>query len=122
MWLLVFELWTFGRTVGCSYPLSHLTSPLLVFRDRVSLYSPGCPGTHCVDQSGLELRNPPASAFLVLGLKACATTAQLLVLFFIWGTVKLLSFFFLRFIYFMYVSTLSLFSDTPEEGIRSHYR
>jgi hypothetical protein len=28
MWLLGFELWTFGRAVGCSYPLSHLTSPL----------------------------------------------------------------------------------------------
>jgi hypothetical protein len=27
MWLLGFELWTFGRTVGCSYPLSHLTAP-----------------------------------------------------------------------------------------------
>jgi hypothetical protein len=27
MWLLGSELWTFGRTVGCSYPLSHLTSP-----------------------------------------------------------------------------------------------
>jgi hypothetical protein len=46
----------------------------LVFRDRVSLYSPGCPGTHFVDQAGLELRNPPASASQVLGLKACATT------------------------------------------------
>jgi hypothetical protein len=34
----------------------------LVFRDRVSLYSPGCPGAHFVDQAGLELRNPPASA------------------------------------------------------------
>jgi hypothetical protein len=33
-----------------------------VFRDRVSLYSPGYPGTHFVDQAGLELRNPPASA------------------------------------------------------------
>jgi hypothetical protein len=31
-------------------------------------------------------------------------------------------FFFLRFIYLMYMSTLQLFSDTPEEGIRSHYR
>jgi hypothetical protein len=31
-------------------------------RDRVSLFSPGCPGTHFVDQAGLELRNPPASA------------------------------------------------------------
>jgi hypothetical protein len=49
----------------------------LVFRDRVSLCSPGCPGTHSVDQAGLELRNPPASAPQVLGLKACATTARL---------------------------------------------
>jgi hypothetical protein len=47
---------------------------ILVFRDRVSLYSPGCPGTHFVDQAGLELRNPPASVSRVLGLKACATT------------------------------------------------
>jgi hypothetical protein len=45
----------------------------MVFRDRVSLYSPGCPGTHFVDQAELELRNPPASASRVLGLKACAT-------------------------------------------------
>jgi hypothetical protein len=50
----------------------------LVFRDRVSLYSPGCPGTHFVDQAGLELRNPPASASQVLGLKACATTPGLM--------------------------------------------
>ena len=46
----------------------------LVFRDRVSLCSPGCPGTHFIDQAGLELRNPPASASQVLGLKACTTT------------------------------------------------
>jgi hypothetical protein len=32
------------------------------FRDRFSLCSPGCPGTHFVDQAGLELRKPPASA------------------------------------------------------------
>jgi hypothetical protein len=38
------------------------------------MYSPGCPGTHFVDQAGLELRNPPASIFQVLELKACATT------------------------------------------------
>jgi hypothetical protein len=49
---------------------------VVVFQDRVSLCSPGCPGTHSVDQAGFELRNPPASAFLVLGLKACATTAR----------------------------------------------
>jgi hypothetical protein len=52
---------------------------LFVFRDRVSLCSPGCPGTHYVDQAGLQLRNPPASASQVLGLKACATTARLCV-------------------------------------------
>ena len=46
----------------------------LVFWDTVSLYSPGCPGTHFVDQAVLELRNPPASASQVLGLKARATT------------------------------------------------
>jgi hypothetical protein len=54
---------------------------VLVFQDRVSLCSPGCPGTHCVDQAGLELRNLPASASQVLGLKACTTTAQLRVSF-----------------------------------------
>jgi hypothetical protein len=43
------------------------------FRDRVSLCSPGCPGTHFVDQAGLELRNLPAFASRGLGLKACAT-------------------------------------------------
>jgi hypothetical protein len=35
---------------------------VLFFRDRVSLCSPGCPGTYFVDQAGLQLRNPPASA------------------------------------------------------------
>jgi hypothetical protein len=47
---------------------------LTALRDRVSLCSPGCPGTHSVDQAGLKLRNLPASASQVLGLKACATT------------------------------------------------
>jgi hypothetical protein len=55
----------------------------LVFQDRVSLYSPGCPGTHFVDQAGLELRNPPASASQVLGSKACSTTTQLFLSFII---------------------------------------
>jgi hypothetical protein len=39
--------------------------------------TPGCPGTHSVVQAGLELRNPPASASQVLGLKAYATTVLL---------------------------------------------
>jgi hypothetical protein len=29
-----------------------------VFQDRVSLCSPGCPGTHSIDQDGLELGDP----------------------------------------------------------------
>jgi hypothetical protein len=48
----------------------------LVFQDRVSLCSPCCPGAHSVDQVGLKLRNSPASASQVLGLKACVTTAR----------------------------------------------
>ena len=48
------------------------------FRDRVSLCSPGCPGTHVLDQIGLELRNSLASASQMLGLKPWATTARLL--------------------------------------------
>jgi hypothetical protein len=47
-----------------------------VFQDRISLYSPGCPVTHSVDQAALELRNPPAPASQMLGLKACTTTAR----------------------------------------------
>jgi hypothetical protein len=37
--------------------------------------SPGCPGTHSIDQASLELRNPPASASQILELKVCATTS-----------------------------------------------
>jgi hypothetical protein len=51
-----------------------LKSFFFFLQDRVSLYSPGCPETHFVDQAGLELRNPPASASRVMGLKVCATT------------------------------------------------
>jgi hypothetical protein len=49
-----------------------------VFQDRVSLCSPGCPGTQSADHAGLELRYPPASPSQVLGLKACTTTDQLI--------------------------------------------
>ena len=47
-----------------------------VFWDRVSLYSPGCPGTLSVDQAGLELRYTLASASWVLGLKVWVTIPQ----------------------------------------------
>ena len=43
-----------------------------------NLGSLACPGTYSVDQIGLELRDIPASASQLLGLKTCATTAQLL--------------------------------------------
>jgi hypothetical protein len=61
----------------------------MVFQDRVSLYSPGCPGNHSVDQAGLELRNPPASASQVLGLKTCTTTAWQIEIFIIETKLKL---------------------------------
>jgi hypothetical protein len=32
-----------------------LAVSVLFLQDRVSLWSPGCPGTHSVDQTGLEL-------------------------------------------------------------------
>ncbi|GAB1289844.1 Predicted gene 11032 [Apodemus speciosus] len=42
------------------------TSTILWGRMRggelISLCSPGCPGTHSVDQAGLELSNHPVSA------------------------------------------------------------
>ena len=44
---------------------------------QVSLFSPGYSGFHSVDQAGLRLRDLPASASQVLGLKVCATTAWL---------------------------------------------
>jgi hypothetical protein len=68
------------NSLGCRKSNSQeIIAVLFIFspRDRVSLCSSGCPGTHCVNQAGLELRNLPASASQVLGLKACATTARL---------------------------------------------
>jgi hypothetical protein len=42
----------------------------------VFLCSSDCPGTHSVDQAGLELRNLPASASQVLGIKTYATMSN----------------------------------------------
>jgi hypothetical protein len=51
--------------------------PMIKPRALPQSYSlPNYPGTHSVDQAGLKLRNPPASASHVLGLKVCATTAR----------------------------------------------
>ena len=62
-----------------------LSDPLtleLHFENRVSLCSPGCPGTHFVDQAVLTHRDPLNSASWVLGLKASTTTVWLFVFFF----------------------------------------
>ena len=47
---------------------------LFLVQDSVSLCNPGWPRLHCADQNSLKLRDPPASAFPVLILKACAIT------------------------------------------------
>lgn len=48
-----------------------------VFQVMVSLYNSGCPDTCSVDQACLELTSSPSSVFPVLSLKACTTTAWL---------------------------------------------
>jgi hypothetical protein len=67
---LMFQIIVYRITI-----LRHFFFSFSFFQDRVSLCSHGCPGTHSVDQAGLKLRNPPATASQVLGLKACATIA-----------------------------------------------
>jgi hypothetical protein len=53
---------------------------LFCFFETGFLCISGCPGTQSVNQAGLKLRNPPASASQVLGLKVCTTTpGQLLI-------------------------------------------
>jgi hypothetical protein len=44
----------------------HFFSLVCLFFETVFFY--GCPGTHSVDQAGLELRDPPASASQMLGI------------------------------------------------------
>ena len=61
----VFEMWFLSPCLFCFVVLFSLKI--------VSLNSFGCLGTHSVDQPGLRLRDPPASASWVLGSKACAT-------------------------------------------------
>ncbi|EGV93196.1 hypothetical protein I79_012880 [Cricetulus griseus] len=58
---------------------SRKISGIQVFRNRISLCSFGAyPGTRSTrDQAGLELRDTPASASRVLGLKACTTNTRL---------------------------------------------
>jgi hypothetical protein len=49
----------------------------VIFETGFPCVALGCPQTCSVDQAGLEFRNLPALASQVLGLKVCATTAQL---------------------------------------------
>jgi hypothetical protein len=75
LWILCHRyIWVLGMESGPLKEQQAFFFFLFSFRDRVSLYSPGCPGTHFVDQAGLELRNLLAPASGVLGLKACAAT------------------------------------------------
>jgi hypothetical protein len=104
--------WSFLRNPDLSVHLIFFYFLFFIFFyfwDRVSLYSSGCPGTHFVDQAGLELRNPPASASRVLGLKVCATTPGLTLDFF---KLIFLRFFFTFEIMCMWVQV----SQRPEEG------
>jgi hypothetical protein len=85
--LKIFFIFFFYHTYRNSFFLFFFFVCLFVFLFFVFLFfetgflcSPGCPGTHFVDQAGLELRNPPASVSQVLGLKACATTPGLEIL------------------------------------------
>ena len=43
--------------------------PPLVFQDRVSLCSPGCPGTYYVDQVGLELTELHCLCLWIAGIE-----------------------------------------------------
>jgi hypothetical protein len=102
MWLLGFELRTFGRAVGCSYTLSHLTSPL--------------PGGFTVPNSVMKKtsKNHMNVPLRICNIGGRGDAGWVL------KETHLGCDFFLRFIYLIYFSTQSLSSDRPEEGIRSH--
>jgi hypothetical protein len=66
-----------GIIVDCRRKLRMLAARIRVYRSDFPVFTPvPHPGTHSVDQAGLELRNLLASASQVLGLKACTTTAR----------------------------------------------
>jgi hypothetical protein len=66
--------------------------------------------THFVDQTGLELRNPPASASKVLGLKVCTTTPS---------SFSFFCFNFLLDIFFIYISNAFPFPSFPSKNLLS---
>ncbi|CAO2627870.1 hypothetical protein LEMLEM_LOCUS19714 [Lemmus lemmus] len=67
---------TFLGTIKPFSKGAHILHSSFVFQDKVCLCSSGCPGTHSVDQAGLELRDSPAFAPQVLELKVCTTTIR----------------------------------------------
>jgi hypothetical protein len=70
-----------------------------VLRDRLSLCSPGCPGTYSIDQAGLELtEHPSASSSLELKEPRPATLLFYLSQFFL----------FVCFVLFCFVFTMAL--------------
>lgn len=76
-------LWSpkFGLVILHIYFSSHYLFFLVLdffffFVDRVSPSSSGYSGTHSVDQTGLKVKDLPASVCQVQLLKACTTIAQ----------------------------------------------
>jgi hypothetical protein len=66
-----------NRSVGLHFPFLFFFFFFGFFRDRISLYSPGCPGAHFVDQAGLELR----ICLLSAGIKGVCHHARLVYIF-----------------------------------------
>lgn len=58
----------------CLFSFFPLFFVCLSFQDRVSPYSPGCPGTYSLDQASLQFRDPPVSVHWVLALEMCTST------------------------------------------------
>ena len=102
---------------------------VVVVLDRVSLYSPGCPGIHSVDQAGLELRNPPASASWVLGLKAFAKPPSWLAKFLTSSFISVEFFFFflailclLSILFFAFLKRFILFIRVHHSCFQRHQK
>lgn len=84
----------------------------LFFHRRVSPSSSGCPGPHFVDQVGFELRNLPAFASTVLGLKAYAPTVISSVYFIYYLEYKFCIFIkHHSFVLYVYIYQLNIISD-----------
>jgi hypothetical protein len=76
-------IWVFFLRIHCLdiywiyirfFVLFYLFIYLFIFETGFLCIVLADPGIHSVYQAGLELRNPPASASRVLGLKACTAT------------------------------------------------